>query len=71
VLIRVFRGSTVTAVAAGRTDRSGRFVIPLPPGRYVLRVDVPDAKDQPLALRVRPAAWSAVTLHYLVAPYME
>jgi len=71
VLVRVFRGSTSAAIAAGLTDRNGRLVIPLPPGRYLLRAEVSRAKDQPRAIRIRPATWTVVTLRYLVPPYME
>ena len=68
VVVRAYRGSV--AVAADRTDRSGRFVMALAPGRYLLRAVVPDAADQPLAVRVRATGWTLVTLRCLVPPFM-
>ncbi len=46
-------------------------MIALPAGRYLLRTAVPKGKDQPVGVRIRAAAWTVVTLHYLVPPYME
>jgi len=40
-------------------------------GPYLLRAEVPRAKDRPLAIRIRPATWTVVTLRYLVPPSME
>jgi hypothetical protein len=71
IVVRAIRSSTGTAVARDRTDRRGRFLIALPPGRYLLQAEVPKAKDQPLPVRVRVASWTVVTLRYLVPPYME
>jgi hypothetical protein len=69
VIIRAFRASG-SPVASTRTNLEGRFVIALPPGRYLLRAEVPKANDQPVRVRVRSAKWTAVTLRYLVPPYM-
>jgi hypothetical protein len=72
VTIRVLRTSG-TAVAAARTNSDGRFTIALRPGRYLMRAVVPNlpkAQNQPVRVRVRSAKWTAVTLRYLVPPYM-
>jgi hypothetical protein len=72
ITIRVFRSSG-SAVTAARTNSDGRFVIALRPGRYLLRAEVPNlpqAENQPVRLRIRSARWTAVTLRYLVPPYM-
>lgn len=71
ILVRVFRASVVSAVAADRTDRAGRFAIALPPGRYQLLAVVAKARVEPVLVRVGAASWTAVTLRYLVPPYME
>ena len=69
IIIRVFRTSG-SAVASARTNRDGRFVIALRPGRYLLRAEVPNANDPHVRVRVRSARWTVVTLRYLVPPYM-
>jgi hypothetical protein len=71
IVVRAFRPAASAAVAADRTDRSGRFAIALPAGLYLLRAEVPKTRDQPLRVRVQPAKWTLVTLRYLVPPYME
>lgn len=71
IIVRVFRSGK--AVATTRTNGDGRFVIALRPGRYLLRAEVPSlpkAKDKPVRVRVRHTRWTAVTLRYLVPPYM-
>jgi hypothetical protein len=70
--IRVFRTSG-RPVATARTNSDGRFTIALRPGRYLLRAVVPNlptVQNHPVRVRVRSAKWTAVTLRYLVPPYM-
>jgi hypothetical protein len=72
IIIRVFRASG-SAVTAAKTNSEGRFVFALRPGRYLLRAEVPNlpkAENQPVRVRVRSSRWTAVTLRYLVPPYM-
>ena len=70
VLVRVFRPTATVAIKSVRTDRAGRFSVALAAGRYLLRVDVPSAKEQPTPVSVRASGWTAVTLRYLIPPYM-
>src|SRR5690349_3889046 len=70
VLIRVLRPGGSGVVGSTRTDSAGRFSIVLPAGRYVLRADIPTAKQQPTAVSVHTASWTTVTLRYLIPPYM-
>jgi hypothetical protein len=58
-------------VGGDRTDRRGRFQIVLPAGRYLLRVEVATARDEPITVSVSRSGWTTVTLRYLVPPYME
>ncbi len=70
IVVRAFREGAAAAVGFDRTDGNGRFGIALPPGRYVLRAEVAKAKATQTAVSVRAAAWTSVTLRYLIPPYM-
>jgi hypothetical protein len=70
VLVRAFARGTTVVAGADRTDRHGRFSIALAPGRYLLRVTVPNARTEPKPVAVRAAAWTTVRLRYLVPPFM-
>jgi hypothetical protein len=70
ILVRVYAANRV--VASTRTDRRGRFALPLRPGSYSVAAVVANALSaRPAAVRVRAAHWSVVTLRYLLAPLME
>ncbi len=71
ILVRAFRPGASAPVGSDRTDAKGRFAIALAPGTYLLRPQVPKIDAKPVAVSVRPAAWTTVTLSYLVPPYME
>jgi hypothetical protein len=70
ILVQVFRPTATIAIKSVRTDSAGRFTIALAPGRYLLRADVPLAKQQPAPVSVPASGWTAVTLRYLIPPYM-
>jgi hypothetical protein len=71
VVVRAFRTGLATAAGSDRSDQRGRFEIALAPGRYLLCVTLANVRPEPVALAVRPAAWTVVTLRYLIPPYME
>lgn len=70
IVVRAFRAGATAPAGSDRTDAHGRFAIALPPGRYVLQAEVRQAKEHATAVSVTAGAWTAVTVRYLVAPYM-
>jgi hypothetical protein len=70
IVVRVFRPAATVAFRSVRTDGAGRFSVALPAGRYMLRADVPLVREQPTPVSVRTGGWTAVTLRYLIPPYM-
>lgn len=72
VVVRVFRRGAVVPIRSLRTDTRGRFAFRLPAGAYVLRVVVARVREEkPTTVVVRQAAWTSLSLYYLVSPYME
>ncbi len=70
VAVDAFAVGANSPIGRDRTDERGRFTITLQPGRYILRAEVPKTKEQERSVSVRAAQWTAVTLRYLVPPYM-
>jgi hypothetical protein len=70
-VVRVYGSSGGAAIGWTRTDQRGRFAFALAAGRYVLRVEVPKARTEPVPVLVRSATWTTITLRYLVPPCME
>ena len=66
--LNILDAATGTAVASVASDADGRFILPLKPGRYLLRPDrisgAPPHRPTPATVTVKPGQYTTVTIRF-------